>query len=147
MRCRQYAWPREREASDREATLLLVFGPHAVMVSPDLFADLRAAHPNALIVGCSTAGEIRDTRVRSDTAIVTAIGLASTRVALESAEVQRSDGSFATGALLAQRLSRPDLRHVLVISDGLRVNGSGLARGFESALAKGVSLSGGLSGD
>jgi hypothetical protein len=39
------------------------------------------------------------------------------------------------------------LRHVFVLSDGLSVNGSDLARGLASGVSEGVSITGGLSGD
>jgi hypothetical protein len=39
------------------------------------------------------------------------------------------------------------LRHVFVLSDGLNVNGSDLARGLARGISEGVSITGGLSGD
>ena len=48
---------------------------------------------------------------------------------------------------LARRLDDPSLRHVFVLSDGLNVNGSDLARGLASGVSEGVSITGGLSGD
>ena len=39
------------------------------------------------------------------------------------------------------------MRHVFVLSDGLNVNGSDLARGLASGVPAGVSITGGLSGD
>jgi hypothetical protein len=47
-------------------------------------------------------------------------------------------------AELVEKLQGPDLRHLFVLSDGLSVNGSELARGLNSI---GVSVTGGLAGD
>ncbi len=55
--------------------------------------------------------------------------------------------SYEVGEELARQLNDPSLRHVFVLSDGLNVNGSDLARGLASGVADGVSITGGLSGD
>jgi len=58
-----------------------------------------------------------------------------------------ADGSAAAGAALAQALAAPDLVHVLVISEGLDINGEALVRGLGEKLPSGVSVTGGLSAD
>jgi hypothetical protein len=51
------------------------------------------------------------------------------------------------GVALARSMPQEGLRHLLVLSDGLRVNGSRLVDGLESALPTDVTVTGGLSGD
>jgi hypothetical protein len=51
------------------------------------------------------------------------------------------------GKELARLLNDASLRHVFVLSDGLHVNGSDLARGLAGGVSDGVSITGGLSGD
>lgn len=51
------------------------------------------------------------------------------------------------GALTGNRLAAKDLRHVLLLSDGLHVNGSELVRGLTSRLPADVTVTGGLAGD
>ena len=51
------------------------------------------------------------------------------------------------GAALAKAMPQEGLRHLLVLSDGLHVNGSKLVEGLESGLPPGVTVTGGLSGD
>src|SRR5439155_9271156 len=58
----------------------------------------------------------------------------------------RSD-SFQAGERLARALNSPGLAHVLVISDGLAVNGSDLVAGMVKHLPPDVAITGGLSGD
>ena len=48
---------------------------------------------------------------------------------------------------LVARLAAPDLRHVLIFSDGSLVNGTTLSETFNETLPEGVTLSGGLAGD
>jgi hypothetical protein len=51
------------------------------------------------------------------------------------------------GGRLAAALDAPGLRGVLVLSDGLAVNGSELAAGLRDGLPAGVQVTGGLAGD
>jgi hypothetical protein len=48
---------------------------------------------------------------------------------------------------LSEALLDDSLRHVLILSDGLSVNGSELARGFSQILPEGITITGGLAGD
>lgn len=129
------------------ADLVLVFAGRDVLEQAPL-ADLAAAWPEARIVGCSTAGEIRDTEVRDGSLVATAIRFGNTGVS--SAEVQvdafAGDGA-AAGRAVADALPHEDLRHVFILSDGLAVNGSALVAGLTGGLPDGVVVSGGLSGD
>ena len=64
-----------------------------------------------------------------------------------SATIGEAKASYDVGKELAQQLNDASLRHVFVLSDGLHVNGSDLARGLADGVSKGVSITGGLSGD
>jgi hypothetical protein len=55
--------------------------------------------------------------------------------------------SHDLGAALGRRLAGADLAGVLVLSDGLQVNGSQLIHGLVSILGPDIPLSGGLAGD
>ncbi len=109
--------------------------------------ELGRRFPGASVAGCSTAGEILQNSVRDDSVVALAIQFAHTRVRAESVALPRSNRSFESAAALGARLAAPDLRHVLVLSDGLGVNGTPLTRGFRAALPAPVSLTGGLAGD
>ena len=68
-----------------DADLLLVFGARALLQAETLFPALRGACPDAVIAGCSTAGEICGTEVHDDSLVITAVSFAATRVVLVSA--------------------------------------------------------------
>ncbi len=55
--------------------------------------------------------------------------------------------SFDAGKKLAAGLPKEGLTHVMVFSDGLKVNGTALVRGLAEALPANVSATGGLVGD
>ena len=128
------------------AHLVLVFGSTARLAALPL-ERLRALHPQALIVGCSTAGEILDTRVTDNTLTLTAIRFAAVGVRLAHTRIDAPENSAAAGQALARQLPSEGLRHVLVLSDGLHVNGTELVEGLRTGLPATVAVTGGLSGD
>jgi hypothetical protein len=133
-------------APDPAAQLVLVFGDRATMSRPALGPELAARWPAAIIIGCSTAGQICETEVFDAGLAATAICFARTAVRAATAPVSAGD-SAAAGAALARSLADPGLVHVLVFSEGLDINGEALVRGLGELLPAGVSVTGGLSAD
>jgi len=109
--------------------------------------SVRRAYPNACLFGCSTAGEIRGASVRDDTLVLTALAFENTGVATARVRIDTIEKSFDAGAKLVRQLSPAGLRHVVVLSEGLKVNASELVNGINSALPPGVSVSGGCAAD
>ncbi len=132
---------------DSPSTLVLAFGASRITPTHAVFESLRVAFPNSIISGCSTAGEIAGTRLVDQSLCVGVIRFTKTNVRAAVAPVRSPIDSFRAGALLAEQLAAPDLRCVLVYSDGLNVNGSELVKGLTSRLEPGVTLTGGLAGD
>ena len=128
--------------------LVLYFGATALLEPGSApLAELRQHFPDAVVAGCSTAGEIFGGTVRDDSLAALCIEFATTRVRAEAIVVTAAAESSAAATELGRRLTAPDLRHVLVLSDGLSVNGTTLTSGFRTALPAHVSVTGGLAGD
>ncbi len=128
------------------ADLVLAFGPSDPHAG-DAAAALAAAYPGACRVYCSGAGAIAGPLLVDDAVVVTAIRFAGTRVTAVALEHEVGDCSASVGRELGRLLPTDGLRHALVISDGLRVNGSALVRGLEAVLPAGVAITGGLAAD
>jgi hypothetical protein len=131
----------------RTPQLVLAFAAPELLRRPGTWQRLKESWPGAAIVAGSTAGEIWGTRVLDDTIVATAIELQKTQIRCARVDLAQGVTSDGVGRLLADRLLGDDLRHVLVLSDGLKINGSALVRGLTERLPPGVSLSGGLCGD
>lgn len=141
-------WQKESAASvDGNASLVLVFGAGHVMGDASRVDEVRARYPGAPVVGCSTSGEICGTSVRDESLVVTAIRFEHTEIKLAQTTIGGSDDSLSAGKRLAQDLPHEQLVHVLVLSDGLKVNGTELARGLRENLPEGVAVTGGMAGD
>ncbi|MFO0690389.1 MAG: FIST N-terminal domain-containing protein [Myxococcota bacterium] len=136
------------ESPDREGSrLVILFGASSVAESPASLARIAAAHAGGVVVGCSTAGEIFGDRVRDESIVGAVLDFERTTVRSASAAVGSATDSAAAGESIARRLLAPDLRAVLVLSDGLHVNGSELIRGLNGVLPDSVVVTGGLAGD
>ena len=154
MRTEQLKWTSEAgwlprlPGELREATgVALVFAGRHVLSNTSVLADVHDKYPGVRVFGCSTAGEICDTAVRDDSAVVTVVDFESSRIEYSLVHVNESANSFDLGKRLAQGLPLEGLVHVFVLSDGLNVNGSELVKGLAEHLPPDVSITGGLSGD
>ncbi len=108
---------------------------------------LDSAFPAARRVGCTTAGNIRGTEVSDESMIAAAIRFEHTGVEVRTVDLDDQGTSRAAGAALGAALRADDLAHVLVFSDGIRVNGTELCLGLGSALPSEVTVTGGLAAD
>ncbi len=144
---RSQGWSPDDAPANAEAQLVLVFFGTAAAASDEPFAWLRKRFPHAILFGCSTAGEIRDTHVGDDGIVATVVTFERTQLQCSSTEVLRAEDSFEAGRSLAASIRHEHLAHAVVVSDGLRVNGSELVRGLTAGLPRGVTVTGGLSGD
>ncbi|MDX1546799.1 MAG: FIST N-terminal domain-containing protein [Rhodothermales bacterium] len=135
--------------SDRDGpgTLVLAFGASTLFEAPDPLDALHACFPASHVIGCSTAGEIFGTTLVDGGLAVAVARFAHTRLETAFAEAPHAEASFDAGWTLAQQLDAPDLRGVLVLSDGHHVNGSALVRGLNAVLPPSVVVTGGLAGD
>jgi hypothetical protein len=117
------------------------------MQAGEVVGELRDHFKGAAILGCSTSGEIFGDMVVDGSVIATIVDFEHTPIRSVSATIGEAKASYDVGKQLAQLLNDATLRHVFVLSDGLHVNGSDLARGLAGGVSDGVSITGGLSGD
>jgi len=128
------------------ANLVLVFGSVKRFSDSKLQSQLKERYPTAQIIGCTTSGEINPTGVFDDSIQITAIVWEKTTQRVAHTKMSSMQSSFETAAGLARQLKADSLRTVLVLSDGLHVNGSELLQGFQSVLPD-VPIVGGMAGD
>lgn len=127
--------------------LVLAFGGRALAQNEATYNDLHAQYPEAHVLLCSTAGEILDTKVTDNSVVATAIHFDSTTLKTAQVNIASGEESLEAGKQLASQLSPEGLVHVMVFSDGLKVNGTELVKGLVDNLPATVSATGGLVGD
>lgn len=129
------------------AQWVLLFGSANLLACNRLPAILASAYPHALVVGCTTSGEICGSELYDDSLVLTAIEFTATQLKSASAKLNHiSDYDELTKDLVNQLVTE-DLRHIMVLSDGHSINGSELVDGLNQHLPHSVTVSGGLAGD
>lgn len=149
-------WDEPLPDWDGPSTAVLVFAGAQVEVPDPALSEVVAAFPTSAVLGCSTAGAIAGDLLEDEQVVVTVARFADTRLHLETRPVTASTSS-ATGTELGRALAAadPGLVAVLVLSEGLDVNGTALASGLVDGLveqlgetaATEVAVTGGLAGD
>ncbi len=154
MKIEQKFWTKETGWSDISKEKLsvspqwvMLFGGRQLLEEGERFKEVRAMYPESKILSCSTAGEILATRVRDNSVALAAVHFDKTTLRFVQTDINAYEESFDAGARLAGELLGDGLVHVMVFSDGLRVNGTQLVKGFNATLPPNVSVTGGLVGD
>lgn len=125
--------------------LVLYFGDSDVLQKGR--DHLLSLAPDAVLLGCSTGGQIFDNIVDEPEFVGAAIKFSSTRVKSAKSPVGVDVDSAAAGKFIGEQLAADDLAGIIVLSDGLSANGSDLADGISRAIGAGVPVVGGLAGD
>ena len=140
-------WSAPLPAPTNDPTFVMAFGqPETLRSAAPVLRDLMLQFPYGVIMGCSTAGQIHGDALSDDGIVVSIASFSSTRLAFAAVQLTTATGSREAGRAIAARVGSPDLRGVLVLSDGSIVNGTELAAGIAEGLP-GVPVSGGLAGD
>jgi hypothetical protein len=133
------------------AQLVLVFGARSALDDQrgldDAMRSLRDRCPGAAIVCCSGGGQIAGVDVVDDGLVATAMSLDYGAIRAVATTHGVDEHSAIVGERLAALVPARGLRYVMVLSDGLRVNGGALVRGMTSRLPPGATVSGGLAAD
>ncbi len=129
------------------AQLVFLFGSRELLKDQSNIDSVKMAYPSARIVGCSTSGEICGEVVFDNHIISTAITLEKSSFEIAEEKISSVSESYRIGERLAGKLDRSDLVHIMVLSEGLNINGSELTKGLNGRLGSRVSMTGGLAGD
>lgn len=127
--------------------LVMLFGSIDAFKPDGQAAQVARRLPGALVIGCSTAGEISDRGVYNNTLVITAARFDQPDFRPVSETVSSMEDSFQAGKRLGGRLGRQGLKAVFLLGRGLQINGSALVAGIREVVGDGVVLTGGLAGD
>ncbi|MEN6389592.1 MAG: FIST N-terminal domain-containing protein [Syntrophomonas sp.] len=142
---KETGWLSEQRKLADSAQLVLLFGEPDLIRRSSTYDEIKAVYPGAYVFGCSTGGNIFGSQILDETMVGTAIDFNCTKVA--GAHIVRAESSYIAGHDLARAIPHEDLDHVLVLSDGLNVNGNQFMMGLLAELPDHVAVTGGLAGD
>lgn len=140
-------WSTPLPDADSPQTLILVFGAPSFINNQEPFQELSEKYPHSIIAGCSTAGEIFNDHILDDSLVVSITQFTHTQIRLYTAPIRHAEQSFETGTDIAKHLSGQELSAVLVLTDGLVMNGTEFVKGVNTQLTEKVLVTGGLAAD
>lgn len=126
--------------------IVFLFGDTDIIKDENRYFEIRDRFPNAKIVGCSSSGNILNSQVSKYSIVATAISFDTSWVELSSISFDDDSDIEKLSEQLINNLPKEDLKHIFLISDGLLINGSELARGI-NRMNLPVSVTGGMAGD
>ena len=129
------------------AQLVFLFGNKELLKMRQHINFVREAYPNAQLVGCSTSGEIYQEEVHHNNIVCTAVWFENSTIEVARETFALMEESYTVGRKLAAKLNKEDLVHIMVLSEGLNINGSELTKGLNNELNDQISVTGGLAGD
>ncbi len=124
-----------------------VFGSVSYFTDTGFMDALRAVFPAAVVLGCSTAGEISNDGVGDGSCVVTAANMGKAVLRAADTTLVGMDDSMAAGVRIGDALMDADLRAVIVFGPGVAINGSALVEGIASRVGRKIPITGGLAGD
>jgi hypothetical protein len=154
MKINQKLWTKEKGWVDViqqkfsiSPQIVFAFGSRELMEDKKYFEEIKMFYPDSHIIECSTAGEILGGEVYDGSIVVTAVLFEKAELHFAEADIEKVEDSITVGKKLAAVFPKEKLTHVMVFSDGLRVNGTALVKGLNDNLPANVSVTGGLVGD
>jgi len=139
-------WEKDKiDTANPDSQLIIVFGSRYPLEKNKWYPELRKKFLKADIVSLSTSGNIKGEAVTDDSIVASVIYFEKTRTKTTLSNIEAMENSFEAGKVVGSLLSEPELKHVLIFSDGNMVNGSELVKGLNKVLN--VSITGGLAGD
>lgn len=116
-------------------------------------AELRSHFSTAAFTACSTSGCIHDTEICEHALVATVVEFERTTPVVITEAIADHPNSASVGRRIAEtalnnqtEMPAP-LAAMLIFSDGLNINGTGLVDGLNDGLPADVPFSGGLAGD
>lgn len=132
---------------DSPRTLVLAFAATEYAERMDVWEELARAFPASHRLGCSSAGEIVGEAVAAGTLALAVVRFERATIASAAVPIQAVEVSKSTGAKIARALAPLAPGLVLVLSEGLHVNGTELVRGLGEGLPPATAIIGGFAGD
>jgi hypothetical protein len=141
-------WEYFQQKATLKNSLVLVFGNRYLLEKSEIIENIRAEFPYENIVFGSTAGEMLCCHVNDNSISVTVIEFENATYKVERENIlDFNKNAVELGKSLYGKMSKDNLKHLFVLSEGSFVNGSSLINGLETNLNSSLSITGGMCGD
>ncbi|KDN56260.1 FIST signal transduction protein [Flavobacterium seoulense] len=132
---------------NNQANLVLAFAERTTLEESSYYSIIKNQYPNAVVVICSTAGQISNTTLVEDkNVVVTALEFEKTNLKAIEVDILEDD-IIVLGQKIKQNLFADDLKSILILSEGSFVNGTELINELIRQTNAQIPIFGGLAGD
>ena len=128
----QTGWYVPLPALDSPQTLVLVFGDPDFQRYQTALTELQAHYRQAIIAGCSALSGIFNDRLVENALLIGIIQFEYTQLAITTAHLNNIEDSWRAGRHIATTLHTPDLKGILLLTDGLNTHSAELLAGIAS---------------
>lgn len=130
-----------------KAHLVLAFAERTTLEQSSHYSILKNRYPNAIVVICSTSGQISNNDLIVDkNVVVTALEFEKTNLKAVEVDILK-DNIVVLGQKIKENLFTDDLKSILILSEGSFVNGTELINELIKQTDASVPIFGGLAGD
>jgi len=126
--------------------LVFVFADTDYFYQEECYQELASFYPKADIIGCSSSGNIRNTKISDNNLTVLALQFSKSWVKSIGIEHDSSANIVVEMQQILKDFPREHLRHCFIVCDGLDINATDLAESL-SLNVNDISVTGGLAGD
>ena len=109
-----------------KVNIIFLFGDTDVIKNDGNFLKLKDIFPKAIIVGCSSSGNILGSQISKSTVVATAVFLEKSHIEIASLVFNENDNIEKLSENLIDSLPKENLKHIFLMADGLLINGSEL---------------------
>lgn len=141
-------WGKPLPDWDSPNTLILLFGEPDAEPYLHALKELQIKYPTSVIAGCSTQAAVFNSHITKGGFTACIIRFRNTRIVQTSTSLHSLEDSWRVGRYIGKQLNAPDLKGLLLLTDGLNTQGTDLIRGITSCInPEEVSIAGGLASD
>jgi hypothetical protein len=141
-------WHKPLPNMDSPQTLVLVFGEPDHHSVASAFKDLQAQYLTSVIAGCASMASVFGEKLLQKGLAVAVIRFHYARLVLAETPLTSPANSHQAGEYLGLKLQAPDLKGILLLTDGLNTQGTELIRGLATQVnPQTVAIVGGLASD
>lgn len=141
-------WFYHNEKEKLNNPLVLVFADRHLLEKASTIEDIKNEFPYEHIVYGSSAGEVMNIQVVSDSITVLAIEFEKATFVVKTENIlEHNKDTEKAAEALSKKMPQEGLKHLMIISEGSFVSGGALIKGLQKGLKEIVPITGGLCGD
>ena len=129
------------------ADIVFIYGEREAIKKKESFDSIKQLYPNAKIVGCSSSGNILGDTISTAVMVATAVEFEQGFIEIGVERFDTNQNLIEVSQRVVSKLPKKWLKHIYLLSDGLQMNGSDLAKGANQAVDYSLPITGGLAGD